>query len=229
MNLNDLIEQRGETKYSLSKKCKIAYSSFTDMCSGKTSLLKTSSLNVLKIASALDMSVEELLAALYKDEVKDIITVKMDAELGKPKKMTGKQASSKDAAGKDVAGNDANKKPADKKLEGRQTATKKTETKASAKNSAKTKNVVKTTALTLEDFGAKVAFKSNVNRLIAIKGEASFIEMVKAGKIVDKLFDDDRYEDCCYLVDKIDALSSKNHIKKNPDYNFVREYKKEHR
>lgn len=219
MNLNDLIEQRGETKYSLSKKCKIAYSSFTDMCSGKTSLLKTSSLNVLKIATALDMSVEELLAALYKDEVKDIITIKMDAELGKPKKMTGKQVASKDAAGND----------ADKKSAGRQTATKKTETKASAKNSAKAKNVVKTTALTLEDFGSKVAFKSNVNRLIAIKGEASFIEMVKAGKIVDKLFDDDRYEDCCYLVDKIDALSSKNHIKKNPDYNFVREYKKEHR
>ena len=224
MNLNDLIEQRGETKYSLSKKCKIAYSSFTDMCSGKTSLLKTSSLNVLKIATALDMSVEELLATLYKDEVKDIITIKMDAELGKPKKVAVKQASSKDAAVKDVAGNDADKKPA-----GRQTATKKTETKASAKNSAKAKNVVKTTVLTLEDFGSKVAFKSNVNRLIAIKGEANFIEMVKAGKIVDKLFDDDRYEDCCYLVDKIDALSSKNHIKKNPDYNFVREYKKEHR
>ncbi len=224
MNLNDLIEQRGETKYSLSKKCKIAYSSFTDMCSGKTSLLKTSSLNVLKIASALDMTVEELLAALYKDEVKDIITVKMDAELGKPKKMAGKQGGSKDASAKEAGSDDGDKKPA-----GRQTATKKTETKASAKNSAKAKNVVKTTALTLEDFGAKVAFKSNVNRLIAIKGEASFIEMVKAGKIVDKLFDDDRYEDCCYLVDKIDALSSKNHIKKNPDYNFVREYKKEHR
>lgn len=224
MNLNDLIEQRGETKYSLSKKCKIAYSSFTDMCSGKTSLLKTSSLNVLKIASALDMSVEELLAALYKDEVKDIITVKMDAELGKPKKMAGKQGGSKDASAKEAGSDDGDKKPA-----GRQTAAKKTETKASAKNSAKAKNVVKTTALTLEDFGAKVAFKSNVNRLIAIKGEANFIEMVKAGKIVDKLFDDDRYEDCCYLVDKIDALSSKNHIKKNPDYNFVREYKKEHR
>ena len=224
MNLNDLIEQRGETKYSLSKKCKIAYSSFTDMCSGKTSLLKTSSLNVLKIASALDMSVEELLASLYKDEVKDIITIKMDAELGKPKKMTGKQAGSKGASAKEAESDDGDKKPA-----GRQTATKKTETKAPAKNSAKTKNVVKTTVLTLEDFGAKVAFKSNVNRLIAIKGEARFIEMVKAGKIVDKLFDDDRYEDCCYLVDKIDALSSKNHIKKNPDYNFVREYKKEHR
>lgn|GEM_PF-2846182 len=224
MNLNDLIEQRGETKYSLSKKCKIAYSSFTDMCSGKTSLLKTSSLNVLKIASALDMTVEELLAALYKDEVKDIITVKMDAELGKPKKMAGKQGGSKDASAKEAGSDDGDKKPA-----GRQTATKKTETKASAKNSAKAKNVVKTTALTLEDFGAKVAFKSNVNRLIAINGEANFIEMVKAGKIVDKLFDDDRYEDCCYLVDKIDALSSKNHIKKNPDYNFVREYKKEHR
>ena len=224
MNLNDLIEQRGETKYSLSKKCKIAYSSFTDMCSGKTSLLKTSSLNVLKIASALDMSVEELLAVLYKDEVKDIITVKMDAELGKPKKVAGKQAGGKEASAKEAGSDDGDKKPA-----GRQTATKKTETKASAKNSAKAKNVVKTTALTLEDFGAKVAFKSNVNRLIAIKGEASFIEMVKAGKIVDKLFDDDRYEDCCYLVDKIDALSSKNHIKKNPDYNFVREYKKEHR
>ena len=224
MNLNDLIEQRGETKYSLSKKCKIAYSSFTDMCSGKTSLLKTSSLNVLKIATALDMSVEELLAALYKDEVKDIITVKMDAELGKPKKMAGKQGGSKDASAKEAGSDDGDKKPA-----GRQTATKKTETKVSSKNSAKAKNVVKTTALTLEDFGAKVAFKSNVNRLIAIKGEANFIEMVKAGKIVDKLFDDDRYEDCCYLVDKIDALSSKNHIKKNPDYNFVREYKKEHR
>lgn len=224
MNLNDLIEQRGETKYSLSKKCKIAYSSFTDMCSGKTSLLKTSSLNVLKIAAALDMSVEELLAALYKDEVKDIITIKMDAELGKSKKVVGKQASSKEASAKEAGSDDGDKKPA-----GRQTATKKTETKVSAKNSAKAKNVVKTTALTLEDFGAKVAFKSNVNRLIAIKGEASFIEMVKAGKIVDKLFDDDRYEDCCYLVDKIDALSSKNHIKKNPDYNFVREYKKEHR
>lgn len=224
MNLNDLIEQRGETKYSLSKKCKIAYSSFTDMCSGKTSLLKTSSLNVLKIASALDMSVEELLATLYKDEVKDIITVKMDAELGKPKKMAGKQGGGKEASAKVAGSDDGDKKPA-----GRQTATKKTETKVSSKNSAKAKNVVKTTALTLEDFGAKVAFKSNVNRLIAIKGEASFIEMVKAGKIVDKLFDDDRYEDCCYLVDKIDALSSKNHIKKNPDYNFVREYKKEHR
>ena len=224
MNLNDLIEQRGETKYSLSKKGKIAYSSFTDMCSGKTSLLKTSSLNVLKIASALDMSVEELLAVLYKDEVKDIITVKMDAELGKPKKVAGKQAGGKEASAKEAGSDDGDKKPA-----GRQTATKKTETKASSKNYAKAKNVVKTTALTLEDFGAKVAFKSNVNRLIAIKGEASFIEMVKAGKIVDKLFDDDRYEDCCYLVDKIDALSSKNHIKKNPDYNFVREYKKEHR
>ncbi len=223
MNLNDLIEQRGETKYSLSKKCKIAYSSFTDMCSGKTSLLKTSSLNVLKIASALDMSVEELLAVLYKDEVKDIITVKMDAELGTSNKVAGKQAGKK-ASAKEAGSDDGDKKPA-----GRQTATKKTETKASAKNSAKAKNVVKTTALTLDDFGAKVAFKSNVNRLIAIKGEASFIEMVKAGKIVDKLFDDDRYEDCCYLVDKIDALSSKNHIKKNPDYNFVREYKKEHR
>lgn len=224
MNLNDLIEQRGETKYSLSKKCKIAYSSFTDMCSGKTSLLKTSSLNVLKIASALDMSVEELLATLYKDEVKDIITIKMDAELGKPKKVAGKQAGSKEASAKEAGSDDGDKKPA-----GRQTATKKTETKVSSKNSAKAKNVVKTTTLTLEDFGAPVAFKSNVNRLIAIKGEANFIEMVKAGKIVDKLFDDDRYEDCCYLVDKIDALSSKNHIKKNPDYNFVREYKKEHR
>ncbi len=224
MNLNDLIEQRGETKYSLSKKCKIAYSSFTDMCSGKTSLLKTSSLNVLKIASALDMSVEELLAALYKDEVKDIITVKMDAELGKPRKMAGKLGGSKEASAKEAGSDDGDKKPA-----GRQTAAKKTETKASLKNSAKAKNVVKTTALTLEDLGAKVAFKSNVNRLIAIKGEANFIEMVKSGKIVDKLFDDDRYEDCCYLVDKIDALSSKNHIKKNPDYNFVREYKKEHR
>ena len=62
MLINDLMCEKGITKYKLSKESGVPYTTVSDICSGKTQLEKCSAETVYKMAKMLDVSMEELLA-----------------------------------------------------------------------------------------------------------------------------------------------------------------------
>lgn len=61
MILLRLMEQQGLNKYKLSQKTGIAYSTISDLCTGKTSIKKSSVEVVYKIAKALNVNIEDLI------------------------------------------------------------------------------------------------------------------------------------------------------------------------
>lgn len=62
MTINEMIKAKGMSRYSLSKKGGIPWATLADICSGKTSLARCSTQTIQKLADALDMTIEEVLA-----------------------------------------------------------------------------------------------------------------------------------------------------------------------
>lgn len=62
MFLNDLLKARNITKYRLSKASGVPQTTITDICSGKAHIEKCSADTLYKIAKALDVSMESLIA-----------------------------------------------------------------------------------------------------------------------------------------------------------------------
>lgn len=61
MYLNEVIKEKNLSKYWLSKKCDIPYTTLSDICNGKTQLNKCSSEIVYKLSKELNMSMEALI------------------------------------------------------------------------------------------------------------------------------------------------------------------------
>ena len=62
MPINLLMEQKGITRYRLSKLSGVPYTTLGDICNGKTELKKCNAETVYRLAKALDATMEELLA-----------------------------------------------------------------------------------------------------------------------------------------------------------------------
>lgn len=65
MMINDFLLQKKMTKYRLSQKSNVPYTTLNDLCNGKTSLEKCSAETVYRLAKALDVTMEELLAPCF--------------------------------------------------------------------------------------------------------------------------------------------------------------------
>ena len=63
MCINTLLEQKNMTKYRLAKKSGVPHTTVLDICSGKTQLKKCSAETVYKIAKALEVSIDALIAS----------------------------------------------------------------------------------------------------------------------------------------------------------------------
>lgn len=61
MELKRVIKESGYTMYSLSKKTDIPYSTLNDFCNGKKDLSKCASSTLYKLASALGLTMEEMI------------------------------------------------------------------------------------------------------------------------------------------------------------------------
>ena len=61
MHINDLIKQKGFTKYRLAKLSEVPNTTLIDICSGKAKIEKCSGETLYKIAKALDVSIETLI------------------------------------------------------------------------------------------------------------------------------------------------------------------------
>ncbi len=59
--ITDLLAQRGMTRYSLSKRSGVPYTTLNDICNNKTSLEKCSAETVFRLAKELHVTMEELL------------------------------------------------------------------------------------------------------------------------------------------------------------------------
>jgi len=62
MYINTLLKQKNMTKYKLSKKSGVPHTTVIDICNGKTMLNKCNAETVYKLAKALDVTMEELVA-----------------------------------------------------------------------------------------------------------------------------------------------------------------------
>lgn len=62
MTINELLKEKGMSRYSLSKTSGIAWATLSDICSGKTSLTRCNAQTLQKLSSAFDMTIEEVLA-----------------------------------------------------------------------------------------------------------------------------------------------------------------------
>ena len=67
MILNDLLKQQNMTKYRLAKQAGIPHATLCDLCSGKTQIEKCSVETVYKIAKALNVPMELLVAPAVTD------------------------------------------------------------------------------------------------------------------------------------------------------------------
>jgi len=61
MNINDLLEKRGITKYRLSKNSNIPYTTLNDICSGKAQIEKCSAETIYRLSKELNVSMDELI------------------------------------------------------------------------------------------------------------------------------------------------------------------------
>lgn len=61
MNINYYLEEKGMTKYRLSKLSGVPHATLNDLCSGKTRIEKCSAETLYKIAKALQVSMEMLI------------------------------------------------------------------------------------------------------------------------------------------------------------------------
>lgn len=65
MNINQILAQKGITKYRLAKQSGVPHATLNDICSGKTNICKCSAETLYRIACVLDVSMETLI----KDEI----------------------------------------------------------------------------------------------------------------------------------------------------------------
>lgn len=65
MTIREILEERGITVYRLAKTSGVPYATVNDICNNKAQLEKCSAETVYKIANALDVSMEELLAPCF--------------------------------------------------------------------------------------------------------------------------------------------------------------------
>lgn len=66
MYLNEILEQKNITKYRLWKESGVPQATISDICTGKTSVEKCSAETIYRIAKALDVSMESLIAPAVK-------------------------------------------------------------------------------------------------------------------------------------------------------------------
>lgn len=59
MTINELLKEKGMSRYSLSKASAIPWATLSDICSGKTSLARCNAKTLQKLAGALEISIEE--------------------------------------------------------------------------------------------------------------------------------------------------------------------------
>lgn len=62
MSINEVLEQKNMTKYRLWKESGVPQATISDICTGKTSIEKCSAETIFRIARALDVSMESLIA-----------------------------------------------------------------------------------------------------------------------------------------------------------------------
>jgi DNA-binding Xre family transcriptional regulator len=62
MNINDMLEQKNMSKYQLSKKSGVPYTTVHDICNGKVPIPNCSTATIFKISKALDISMDLLVA-----------------------------------------------------------------------------------------------------------------------------------------------------------------------
>ena len=62
MSINDLLIQKGITKYRLWKESGVPQATISDLCSGKTRIEKCSAETIYRIARVLNVSMESLIA-----------------------------------------------------------------------------------------------------------------------------------------------------------------------
>lgn len=67
MNINEMLSEKGITKYRLSKSSGVPYTTISDISSGKSRIEKCSGETLYRMAKALDVSMEELLEAAMKE------------------------------------------------------------------------------------------------------------------------------------------------------------------
>lgn len=61
MRLNEIIQEKGITKYRLAKESGVPHATLNDLCSGKTRIEKCSAGTLYKLAVALEVSMEALM------------------------------------------------------------------------------------------------------------------------------------------------------------------------
>lgn len=61
MTINEVIKEKGMSRYSLSKRSGIPWATLSDICSGKTSLTRCNAQTLQKLATAFTMTIEEVL------------------------------------------------------------------------------------------------------------------------------------------------------------------------
>lgn len=61
MTIGDLLEERGLSRYRLSKESGVPWATLSDICSGKTKMNRCSAETLLKLSKVLGISMEELL------------------------------------------------------------------------------------------------------------------------------------------------------------------------
>lgn len=62
MTINEMIKEKGMSRYSLSKTSDIPWATLSDICSGKTSLTRCNAQTLQKLAAAFEMTIEEVLS-----------------------------------------------------------------------------------------------------------------------------------------------------------------------
>ncbi|MDD3252804.1 MAG: helix-turn-helix transcriptional regulator [Lachnospiraceae bacterium] len=61
MTINELLKEKGMSRYSLSKASGIPWATLSDICSGKTSLKRCNAQTIQKLSDAFDMTIEGVL------------------------------------------------------------------------------------------------------------------------------------------------------------------------
>lgn len=62
MTINQILKEKGFSRYSLSKSSGIPWATLADICSGKTHLERCSAGTLMKLSKALELTLEELLS-----------------------------------------------------------------------------------------------------------------------------------------------------------------------
>lgn len=62
MTINELLKEKGMSRYSFSKASGIPWATLSDICSGKTSLTRCNAQTLYKLSGALGMTIEDILA-----------------------------------------------------------------------------------------------------------------------------------------------------------------------